>query len=408
MNKLFKIFSSFIFFFLFPVLVYAYPGQYPWDPLYLKVEDTQEKKNLDTEQRLKSQYGVSAFYNCYPCANKDTSNPYTQSSCLSQTEYCLEKQQIEQNKNNQQQTNSEWADYVCKGKYGSNSYYTKQNNSNGEYICGCKNGYKWNDNKSECIIVSSIICDLNAVYMRGPLNNNTSPPCTCPNGYIWENRESRCILNSTLNTEVNKDQQCKNFYGIYSYWTGQFNDKGQFICDCKNGYKWNDNQTNCVENVIVAGITYSSEEEIKRKTIEEEKKLISKVDSSLSKKMRGKILLQVEKNGEGWYVNPDNKKKYYLGRPADAFSIMRNLGLGIKHGELNSYINSKFPSRLSGKILLDVEQNGEAYYVNPNDLKGYFLNRPNDAFQIMRQLGLGITNNDIRKIDVGEVKYNNK
>ena len=114
--------------------------------------------------------------------------------------------------------------------------------------------------------------------------------------------------------------------------------------------------------------------------------------------------MQVEKNGEGWYVNPDNKKKYYLGRPADAFSIMRNLGLGIKHSELVGYLNAKFPSRLSGKIMLDVEQNGEAYYINPNDLKGYYLNRPADAFKIMRELGLGITNSDIRKIDVGEVK----
>ena len=141
-----------------------------------------------------------------------------------------------------------------------------------------------------------------------------------------------------------------------------------------------------------------------QKVIAEEKTLITKIDGSLSKRMNGNILLQVEKNGEGWYVYPDDKKKYYLGRPADAFSIMRNLGLGIKHSELANYLNAKFPSRLSGKILLDVEQNGEAYYVNPNDLKGYFLNRPADAFRIMRELGLGITNSDIRKIGVGEIK----
>jgi ribosomal protein L30/L7E len=120
--------------------------------------------------------------------------------------------------------------------------------------------------------------------------------------------------------------------------------------------------------------------------------------------MSGNILLQVEQNGEGWYVYPDDKKKYYLGRPADAFSIMRNLGLGIKHSELIGYLNSKFPSRLSGKIVLDVEKNGEAYYINPKNLKGYFLSRPADAFKVMRELGLGITNTDIRKIDVGEVK----
>lgn len=137
--------------------------------------------------------------------------------------------------------------------------------------------------------------------------------------------------------------------------------------------------------------------------IAEEKKLISKIDIKLSNRLSGNILLQVEKNGEAWYIYPNDKKKYYLGRPADAFSIMRNLGLGIKHSELAGYLNTKFPSRLSGKILLDVEKNGEAYYVNPKDLKGYFLNRPTDAFKIMREFGLGITNINIRKIDVGEI-----
>lgn len=68
-----------------------------------------------------------------------------------------------------------------------------------------------------------------------------------------------------------------------------------------------------------------------------------------------------------------------------------------------NYLNTKFPSRLAGKIMLDVEQHGEAYYVNPKDLKGYFLNRPADAFKVMRELGLGITNSDIRKIDAGEI-----
>lgn len=54
--------------------------------------------------------------------------------------------------------------------------------------------------------------------------------------------------------------------------------------------------------------------------------------------------------------------------------------------------------------MLDVEQNGEAYYVHPKDLKGYFLNRPSDAFKVMRELGLGITNGDIKKIEVGEIE----
>ena len=121
-------------------------------------------------------------------------------------------------------------------------------------------------------------------------------------------------------------------------------------------------------------------------------------DQALADRLKGRILLQAQEHGEAWYIYPNDTKRYYLGRPHDAFDIMRYLGLGIKHNELNNYLNNNFPTRLSGIIMLDVEQNGEAYYVNPVDLKGYYLGRPHDAFDIMRNLGLGITFNDLVKI----------
>lgn len=48
----------------------------------------------------------------------------------------------------------------------------------------------------------------------------------------------------------------------------------------------------------------------------------------------GRILLQVEEHGEAWYVYPEDKKHYYLGRPADAFQIMREHGLRIANKDL--------------------------------------------------------------------------
>lgn len=123
-------------------------------------------------------------------------------------------------------------------------------------------------------------------------------------------------------------------------------------------------------------------------------------NAQLNYNLQGKILLQVEANGEAWYVYPKDLKRYYLGRPADAFQIMRTLGLGIAHDELQGYLDSTFPSRLSGYIMLDVEANGEAYYVFPDDRKGYYLGRPADAFQIMREKGLGISNDNLFQIPI--------
>lgn len=117
--------------------------------------------------------------------------------------------------------------------------------------------------------------------------------------------------------------------------------------------------------------------------------------------VKGYILLQVEKNGEAWYVYPKTGERQYLGRPAQAFEIMQKLSLGAKHDFI---VNTEiFPENLAGMILLDVELNGEAYYIYPKDLKKYYLSRPADAFQIMRNLGLGITDKDLAYIPIGNL-----
>ncbi|MDP2656630.1 MAG: CAP domain-containing protein [bacterium] len=127
---------------------------------------------------------------------------------------------------------------------------------------------------------------------------------------------------------------------------------------------------------------------------------------SVASRLAGRILLQVQAHGEGWYVHPSELVRYYLGRPDDAFSIMRSTGLGITNVDLNRIATSDSSSsgdrilakKLSGRILLQVQSKGEAWYVYPVDLKRYYLGRPADAFAIMRKLGLGITDNDLGAI----------
>jgi hypothetical protein len=179
-------------------------------------------------------------------------------------------------------------------------------------------------------------------------------------------------------------------------------------------------------------------------------------NAAMADGLSGKILLQVEEHGEAWYIYPENKQRYYLGRPEDAYNIMRSLGLGISNEDikkiplgilsgygvdsdgdnlsdgledaigtnkmsadsdndshtddieiLNNYnplgadkipLDTNLAKRLHGKILLQVQQHGEAWYINPTDSKRYYLGRAQNAFQIMREFGLGITNNDLGQI----------
>ena len=80
------------------------------------------------------------------------------------------------------------------------------------------------------------------------------------------------------------------------------------------------------------------------------------------------------------------------------FLLLVLLTVNLLSTEAASLVDS-----LKGRILLQVEQHGEAWYVNPTDNKRYYLGRPDDAFEIMRSFGLGITNNDLDQIPVGNI-----
>ncbi len=152
-----------------------------------------------------------------------------------------------------------------------------------------------------------------------------------------------------------------------------------------------------VKEADASELTY---QDYKNNLIQLEKNLTINIDKELSKNLSGKILLQVENYGAGWYIYPENNSRYYLGTPEDAFEIMRELGLGVSGKDFNSWGNTA-PSRLSGMILINVNDQGKAYYVNTKNLKMHYLGTPEDAFNLMKELGLGITNQDIRKIRVG-------
>lgn len=185
---------------------------------------------------------------------------------------------------------------------------------------------------------------------------------------------------------------------------------------------------------------------------------IISLTNAFSKKLIGKILLKVESKGEAWYLSSKDNKAYYLGRPNDAFQVMREQGVGISNANLNKIpvgtenmsgtdtdgdglsdifedaigtnkdkkdtdgdgyedkieldngyspsakniklsTDKKFSDSQKGKIFLQVEGKGEAWYINPSDGKRYFLGRPSDAYNLMRNLGIGISNNDFDKIN---------
>ncbi|MDD4333265.1 MAG: DUF4352 domain-containing protein [Patescibacteria group bacterium] len=56
---------------------------------------------------------------------------------------------------------------------------------------------------------------------------------------------------------------------------------------------------------------------------------------SLAQRLAGRILLQTESKGEAWYINPVNKQRYLLSTPSQCFEILRKLGLGITNKNIS-------------------------------------------------------------------------
>lgn len=118
--------------------------------------------------------------------------------------------------------------------------------------------------------------------------------------------------------------------------------------------------------------------------------------TGLIDRLAGQIMLMVDRDGEAWYIDPISRARYYLADGPTAYDFLRAFGLGITTADLSLIPTEEdavgggdMAERLAGRILLQVEDNGEAWYVNPSDLKRYYLRDGEAAYQIMRELSLG-------------------
>lgn len=128
-------------------------------------------------------------------------------------------------------------------------------------------------------------------------------------------------------------------------------------------------------------------------------------DASLLDRLKGRIALQVEDHGEAYYVSGEGYA-FYLKDGTAAYRLMRDLGLGISNGDFERLKkgDTNLKKRLMGKILLKVQAAGEAYYVSPKDGDLHYLKDGSAAYEIMRKQGIGVATKDLKKVEKKEVQ----
>ena len=167
------------------------------------------------------------------------------------------------------------------------------------------------------------------------------------------------------------------------------------------------------------------------------------IDNKFASRLKGKLLLQVEDRGRIWYVNPNNAKRHEV-TFANALNLFQRLALGISNTDLYKILthpesvsrdvdtdgdgfldrseveagynpeiasnpkhrgndkikyNTSLANRLKGKLLLQVENKGRIWYVDFEG-KRWEVTWKN-LMDLFRKLALGITNNDLSQIDIG-------
>jgi hypothetical protein len=73
----------------------------------------------------------------------------------------------------------------------------------------------------------------------GKFNNEGNPTCVCQDKYSWDGSGNVCVLKSSLLKE------CQNKYGYGSF---QTTEDGKAVCGCSNGYIWNEDETKCISD----------------------------------------------------------------------------------------------------------------------------------------------------------------
>ncbi|MBU1203149.1 PDZ domain-containing protein [Patescibacteria group bacterium] len=102
-----------------------------------------------------------------------------------------------------------------------------------------------------------------------------------------------------------------------------------------------------------------------------------------------------------WYIEPTSQERYLIKDGVSVSKLLKKIGEATHNIELDkisSDYNKAYDNR--GEILIQVDEKGEAWYINPIDLKKYYLQNGKDGFATIQKLALDISTVKLNAIPI--------
>ena len=135
----------------------------------------------------------------------------------------------------------------------------------------------------------------------------------------------------------------------------------------------------------------------------------SKLDVKFAETNRGKILVANQSKNALWYINPINLKRYYLGDYKNAYNVFKFMAISVSDKDFENLKGNKANASYSGKILFKASNPEMLYYVSPKDYRMWYFDDQSEAEFIINKNISNISNINLLKInyyDLTDIVYN--
>ncbi len=130
--------------------------------------------------------------------------------------------------------------------------------------------------------------------------------------------------------------------------------------------------------------------------------------ATVGERTAGRILIDVPRPGDAWYIAPKTKERYYLGATVDAYATIVQMAVRVSGTNLAKIPisdsrergSAKLRKRLAGHFVMDMSNRGKLWYVSPRTLRRKALDEGVHPINSLLRFGFKTSQAELRQIPV--------